>query len=142
MARLEQQWRVAVWAVLAVSWVVMVGYMWDALTTVPSPERLEETRMAVIPTHRTFFAAVIFSALELGVIMAVLWPWRPRLYTARLAVATLAVVTWFTITIPMGLSRMDWVHRRWLFFLILAMLGALVVDLVFRLLRRVSPRRG
>jgi hypothetical protein len=107
--------------------------MWDALTTFPSPERLEETRMAVIPTSRTFFAAMVFSALELAVVLAALWPWRPAYYTARLGAATLGLFTWFVMTIPMGLSTMDWVHRRWLFFMILAVGGAFLINLLYRL---------
>jgi hypothetical protein len=132
--------RVGLWLVIIVSWGVQVTYMWEALTTVPSAERLEETRMAVIPTSRTFFAAVVFSALELTVVLVALWPWRPDYYTARLAGTLLAIVTWFVLTIPMGLSTMDWVHRRWLFFLILAAAGALIVDLTLRLVRFVVDR--
>lgn len=126
------------WLLLAAAWVVMVAHMWDALTTVPGAERLEQTRMAVIPTSRTFFAAVFFSALELAVVMAVLWPWRPSWYGARLGVTTLGLVTWFVTTTPMGMSRMDWVHRRWLFFMILATGAALVVALGYRGIRRVG----
>jgi hypothetical protein len=133
--------RTGLWLVLVLSWAIMVAYMWDALTTIPDAERLEETRMAVIPTPRTFFAAVAFSALELAVVLALLWPWRDAYYTARLAGALLALLTWFVITVPMGMSRMDWVHRRWLSFLVLATAGALLVDLGYRLVRRlVTPR--
>jgi hypothetical protein len=136
VARLERWARLGFWGALIGSWVVMVAYMWDALTTIPSAERLEETRMAVIPTPRTFAAAVIFSALELGVVLAALWPWRPDWYAARMAVAAMALITWFIITTPMGLSQMDWVHRRWLGFMILALAAGLVVHLVYRLVRR------
>jgi hypothetical protein len=118
----------------------MVGYMWDALTMVPSAERLEETRMAVIPTPRTFFAAAAFSALELAVVLAALWPWRPALYATRLGMTALALATWFVITTPMGLSRMDWVHRRWLVFMAVATALALMVTLGYRLARHVADR--
>jgi hypothetical protein len=132
--------RIGFWVVLILSWAVLVGFMWDALTTVPDADRLQQTRMAVIPTHRTFFAAMAFSALELGVVLALLWPWRPAYYTARLAAASLALATWFTMTIPMGLSRMDWVHRRWLAFLVAVTAAALAASLIYRLARRLHPQ--
>jgi hypothetical protein len=136
----ERGSRVGFWLLLLVSWAVMVGAMWDALTTIPDAERLEETRMAVIPTPRTFFAAAAFSALELGLVLALLWPWRAGYFPVRLAAAALGVTTWFVITIPMGMSQMDWVHRRWLFFLIVATSAALVLVLTYRLARRLLPR--
>jgi hypothetical protein len=132
--------RTGFWLLLVVSWVVMVAYMWEALTTLPSAARLEESRMAVIPTPRTFAAATIFSALELGVVLAALWPWWPAYYPARLGLTAMALITWFLITIPMGLSQMDWVHRRWLGFMILATATALVVDLTYRVLARLLAR--
>ncbi|NIQ60061.1 MAG: hypothetical protein GWN02_34605, partial [Gemmatimonadetes bacterium] len=84
------------------------------MSTVPSAERLQESRLVAIPTPRTFMTAVVFSAMELAVVLAVLWPWRPAYYASRLALASLAVLTWFLMTVPtsMQLSRMDWVHRR------------------------------
>jgi hypothetical protein len=133
--------RIGLCVLLLGSWAVMVGYMWDALTTIPSADRLEETRMAVIPTPRTFFAAVAFSALELAAVLALLWPLRPSYYGARLAAAALGLAAWFVLTTPMGLSQMDWVHRRWLFFMVLATAGALVIHLGGRLLLAVSRRR-
>lgn len=132
--------RTGVWLLLIVSWVAMVAHMWEALTTVPSAARVEESRMAVIPTPRTFAAAVIFSALELCVVLAALWPWWPAYYPARLGLTAMALVTWFFITIPVGLSQMDWVHRRWLGFMIVATTAALVVDLAYRLLARLLAR--
>lgn len=132
--------RTGFWLLLIVSWAVMVAYMWEALTTLPSAARLEEGRMAVIPTPRAFAAAAIFSALELGVVLAALWPWWPAYYPARLGLTAMALVTWFIITIPMGLNQMDWVHRRWLGFMILATTIALVVELAYRLLERLVDR--
>lgn len=134
--------RIGFWAMLIVSWVVMVGYMWEALTTVPSAERLEETRMAVIPTPRTFFTAAAFSALELAVVLAALWPWRPAYYANRLGITALALATWFVMTTPMGVSEMDWVHRRWLVFMVLATVVALVVTLGHRVARRLAGGEG
>lgn len=138
--RWEEAIRRGFWALLAVSWVVAVWYMWDAMTTVPSAERLQESRMVAIPTPRTFLTAAIFSAMELAVVLAVLWPWRPQLYASRLAATSLGVFTWFIMTTPMQLSRMDWVHRRWLAFLVVATAGGLLVLVVYRAVRLARDR--
>lgn len=129
------------WLLLALSWVVAVWYMWDAMTTVPSAERLQESRLMEIPGPRRFFTAAAFSAMELGVVLAALWPWRPAYYATRLAVTALAVLTWFITTTPMNLSHMDWVHRRWLAFLVAAQMAALVVLLVYRAVAAAVDRR-
>lgn len=129
------------WILLALSWVVAVGYMWDAMATIPSAERLQESRLVEIPDPRRFFAAAAFSAMELAVVLAALWPWRPALYGTRLAVTGLAVLTWFVTTTPLGLTAMDWVHRRWLAFLVLAQGSALVALLAYRSTRAVLERR-
>jgi hypothetical protein len=134
--------RLGFWAALVVGWVVMVGLMWDALTMIPSAERLEASRMAVIPTPRTFFTAMTFSALELALVLAVLWPWWTGYYATRLGVTALALSTWFVMTIPMGLNRMDWIHRRWLAAMALATAAALIVTLGYRLIRRAVAREG
>ena len=129
------------WVLLALSWVVVVWYMWDAMTTIPSAERLQDTRMAEIPGPRRFFTAAAFSGMEAAVILAALWPWRPAYYATRLAVTTLGVITWFVITTPLDLSRMDWVHRRWLAFLVVAQVAALGILLAYRLALRLTDRR-
>jgi hypothetical protein len=120
------------WLLLIASWVVAVWYMWDAMSTIPSADRLQETRLVEIPGPRRFFTAAAFSAMELGLVLAALWPWRPGWYGTRLAVTALGTVTWFITTTPLDLSRMDWVHRRWLAFLFLAQVAALVALLVYR----------
>lgn len=130
--RLAAWARLGFWLLLAASWIVAVWYMWEAVTTVPSAERLEETRLAEIPGPRRFFTAVAFSAMELSLVLALLWPRRPELYGTRLAVAAVAIVTWFLSTTPLALSRMDWVHRRWLAFLALVTVVALATLLVYR----------
>ena len=130
------------WLLLALSWAVAVWYMWDAMTTVPTPERLEDTRMTEIPGPRRFFTAAIFSAMELAVVLAALWPWRSGFWASRLAVTALGVLTWFVMTTPMDLSRMDWVHRRWLAFLVVAQLAALAAVLIYRAVRGLLDGRG
>lgn len=138
--RWERGGRVVLWAILAVSWVVAVAFMWEAVTTVPSAERLEESKLVVIPTPQMFLTAAVFSGMELAVVLAALWPWRPGFYATRLAVTALALVTWFIMTTPMDLSRMDWVHRRWLAFQVVAVMAGLTVLLLYRLARAVSQR--
>lgn len=139
--RVEGVARVAFWAVLAASWVVAVVYMWDALTTIPTAERLDESKLVGIPTTTTLITAAIFSGMELAVVLGALWPWRPAFYASRLGLTALGIVTWFIMTTPMDLSRMDWVHRRWLAFLALAVTGALLVLLAYRLWDRLVARR-
>lgn len=136
--RLERAGRIVLWAVVGGSWVVAVAYMWDALTTVPSAERLEESRLALIPTPRIFFTSAVFSAMELGIVLAALWPGWQRLYATRLAVTVLALSTWFIMTTPMDVNRMDWVHRRWLAFMIVATFAGLIVLLSYRAVRRLA----
>ncbi len=138
--RVERLLRIAFWAVLAISWVVAVAYMWDAMTTVPSAERLEESKVVGIPTPRTFFTSAIFSGMELAIVLAALWPWRPEFYATRLGITGLGLVTWFIMTTPMDLSRMDWVHRRWLAFMVLVIVVALVTLAIHRVARRVIGR--
>lgn len=137
----ERRARIALWATLVASWVVAVVYMWDAVTTVPSADLLEESRLLGIPTSRTFVTAAIFSGMELGVVLAALWPWRPSFYASRIGLAALGVVTWFIMTTPMDLSRMDWIHRRWLTFLAVTLTVGLLVLLMYRLWRRLAERR-
>ena len=133
--------RRAFWLLLVVSWGVAVWYMWEAMTTIPSAERLQETRMAEIPGPRRFFAAAAFSAMELAVVLAALWPGWTAYYASRLAVTALGTLTWFVTTIPMDLSRMDWVHRRWLAFLVLVQVVALAVVLLYRAASTLMDRR-
>lgn len=129
------------WLLLVVSWVVAVVYMWEAMSTIPSAERLQQTRLVEIPGPRRFFSAAAFSLMELAVVLAALWPWRAAYYGTRLAITTLAVLTWFVMTTPMGLSRMDWVHRRWLAWLVVAQAIALVALAGHRLVRSQRDHR-
>lgn len=136
--RVEAFGRIVLWSLLLVSWMVAVLYMWEALTTVPTADRLEESRLVAIPTARTFFAAAVFSGMELAIVLAALWPWRPAYYATRLAITALGLVTWFLMTVPTGISRMDWVHRRWLAFLALVVMAAVLTALLYRLARRLA----
>jgi hypothetical protein len=140
-SRIEAWARLGFWVLLALTWVVAVAYMWDALTTVPDADRLEESRLAAIPTPRTFFTAAIFSAMELALVLAVLWPGWTSYYASRLAVMALSLVTWFIMTTPMDISRMDWIHRRWLAAMGALIVLALVTLLTHRLVRRVAGMR-
>ena len=128
------------WLLLLASWIVMVAFMWDAMTTIPSAERLQQSRLVEIPGPRRFFAAAAFSAMEMAVVLAALWPWQPAYYASRLAITALGVATWFLITVPPGLSAMDRVHRQWLAFLVLAQVAGLAVLRVHRAARAVLDR--
>lgn len=141
-ARVEGWGRLGLWGLLAVLWVIAVFYMWEALTTVPSADRLEDSKLVAIPTPRTFFAAATFSAMELALVLVALWPWRGEYYASRLSVTALVAIAWFITTTPMDLSRMDWVHRRWLAATILVLLAGLVTLLAYRLTRRLLAGRA
>ncbi len=106
--------RSALWFALILSWLVLVPMLWTAFSTVPSPERLAQPRMVQIPTLDSLGLLVGQSAIELGVLLAWLLPWRPRFYLGRLWIGAVGVWAWFIGTTPLGLSQMTWHHRRWL----------------------------
>ncbi len=139
--RFERVARIAFWALLVLSWIAAVAFMWEAMSRVPSAERLEESKLVAIPTLQVFLTAAVFSGMELAMVLAALWPWKADFYASRLGVTALALVTWFIMTTPMDLSRMDWIHRRWLAFLIVASLTALLTLLLYRLARWLAGRR-
>ncbi len=114
--------RLLLWLALIASWLVLLPMLWTAFSTVPSPERLAQPRMVRIPTLESLGLLVGQSAVELGVLLALLAPWRPRFYLARLWLGAVGIWAWFIATTPLGLSQMTWHHRRWL-----AVVGALLV---------------
>lgn len=131
--------RLALTLLLAVSWLILVPLLWRAFSTLPTPERLEQSRMAPIPTLQSFLFVTGKSALELGVVLVLTWP-RAQLYASRLVVALLGLLGWFLFSTPLSVSRMEWLHRRWLALAVLALLVALVIELAVRLARRVARR--
>ena len=128
--------RILLFTGIAVSWAVMLTYAWTAFSTLPSPERLETSRMARIPTLDVMRGLAARSAAELAVLLALAWP-APRRYTTRLVVAVLALPVWFLATAPLTLTSVQWVHRRWLAAVWLAVSGALVITTLIRYARRV-----
>ena len=126
-------------AALAVSWVVMLRYAWSAFSTLPSAERLETSRMAHIPTLGVFGWLAVRSAIELVAMVALAWPARRR-HATRLAVAAVVLPAWFIGTAPLTLTVVEWVHRRWLAGVWLALVLALGSTLVFRLAQRLRDR--
>jgi hypothetical protein len=117
-------WRLALWCALIVGWLVMLPQLWAAFATLPSAERLEQTRLVPIPTLQTLALLVARSALELAAALALLWPWRARHYLARILGAAALLTAWFVLTTPLSLSAVAWVHRRWL----AAMTGGLLLS--------------
>lgn len=116
-------YRSVLWLLLVASWLICVWRMWVALQNVPPPEQLAQPRMMRIPTPTVFGVAVAKSGLELGVLLGLLLPWWRRYYHARLAAAAIGVSLWFVVSTPLGLSRMEWVHRRWLAIVSVTLLG-------------------
>lgn len=127
--------RFALTILLALGWIALVPMLWSAFSTLPSAERLEQSRMARIPTLGAFLFVLGKSAVELLAVLALTWP-RVRGYATRLAVAALGLVAWFFFSTPLSLTRMEWLHRRWLVAMVLLLLAALVLELGLRLVRR------
>ncbi len=136
--RTERWVRWGVWSVLLLSWVVAVVWMREVADAEPA---LEGVQLAAASGPRRFLTAAAFSGMELAVVLGILWPGRPSYYFARLAVMALAALTWLIITIPLELSRLDWVHHVWLAFLVVALGVGLVVLLAVRGLDALRERR-
>ena len=115
-----------VWIALILSWLVMLLYAWSAFATFPSAERLERSHMTSIPTLATVGWLVVRSALEMSVLLALLWPWSRRLYALRTATAALLLPVYFLMTAPLTLTMVEWVHRRWLAGVELALIAVLI----------------
>lgn len=131
--------RLALTLLLALSWLVLLPLLWQAFATLPTPERLEQSRMARIPTLGSFLYTTGRSALEFAALLALTWP-RPRLYASRLAFASVALLGWFLYSTPLNVSRMEWLYRRWLALAVLALLLALLVEVLARLARKAVRR--
>lgn len=130
--------RLAFWLALVVSWAIMLPLLWSAVSTLPSPERLEQTRTVPIPTLGSFLRVMAVSAVELAVTLVLIWPGWRRAYTLRLFGAAVLLGTWFVFTTPMALTRLEWVHRRWLALVAFVLL----VAWTYSLLGRWWTRRG
>ncbi|HEU5208446.1 MAG TPA: hypothetical protein VFU06_03460 [Longimicrobiales bacterium] len=118
------------WLCLAVSWVILLPFLWSAVTTLPSPERLDQSRTVAIPTLGSFLRVMAVSAAELVAALLIIWPaWRSA-YTLRLFGAAALLGMWFVFSAPMSLTRLEWVHRRWLALLAFLQFAAGVYRLV------------
>lgn len=121
-------------AALVLGWLIMLPLLWRAFTTVPSAERLRESRMVRIPTLDTVIQQAGLSAIELGVALLLTWPGRFAL--TRLWIAAIGAWAWFLATAPLGLSTVQWVHRRWLAATALVLLACAIGAVILRLVRR------
>lgn len=119
---------------LTLSWGVAVYLMWRGLTTVPSADRLAESRLVPIPTPASFARELALSATELGAVVALSWPGRRLLL--RLWLAALGAWTWFFATAPLGINTVQWAHRRWLAAVAFWLLVTAVVAAARALVRR------
>lgn len=134
------RWRFALAAALLLSWILLLPLLWQAFATVPSAERLQQSHMVRIPTLQTLWLQIGLSALELSVLLAVLWPLASRRYLARLWAAALGSTAYFLFTAPLSLTTLEWVHRRWLAAVALGLLLSALLASAGALLRR-SRRR-
>lgn len=139
-ARTRKRLRFGLWALLIASWAAAAWLMWVALGAGPSDPGLETSPLAS-PTARTFYAAALFSGLELAVILAILWPGRAEYYATRLALCVMAIATWFVVTAGLDATGMDRVHRQWLIAMLAVLVAALVGTLLYRAARRLDTSR-
>jgi hypothetical protein len=130
--------RIGVCVGLVLSWLVMLVYAWTAFSTLPSAERLQESRMTEIPTLMSVRNLLLRSGAELLVVLALLWP-AHRLYLTRVTVALFGAMAWFLTTVPLTVTNMSWVHRRWLAALIIGLFAVLLVGATAKVLRRFQP---
>lgn len=119
---------------LTLSWGVAVYLMWRGLTTIPSAERLAESRMVQIPTPASFAWELTLSVIELAAAVALTWPGRH--FLARIWVAAIVAWSWFFATAPLGINTVQWAHRRWLAAVALWLLLTAVTATVRALVRR------
>jgi hypothetical protein len=134
------RWRIALSAVLVLGWLVMLLYLWSAFVTLPSAERLEQTRLMPIPTLQGLALLAARSAAELGGVLVLTAPWWRRLYALRLLAAAVLLAAWFFATTPLSLSAMHWVHRRWLAAMIVGLLGCAIIAGATRLLQPAAAK--
>ena len=141
MSRRPPGLRAGLAALLALSWLLMLGLAWRAYQTPPPPEVLEgPPRMVPPPTPASLARILTLSITELGALLLVLWPrWR-RGYTVRLWLAAVGTVLWFIATVPLGLTTVVQVHRRWLAGVAALLLVAALIRTVWTAAGRV--RRG
>lgn len=132
---MRQLFRYALPVLLTLSWGVAVYLMWRGLTTVPSAERLAESRMVRIPTPASFAWQLGLSVVELLAAVALTWP--GRYFLPRLWLAALGAWAWFFATAPLGINTVQWAHRRWLAAVALWLLVTAIVAGTRVLVRRV-----
>ncbi len=136
--------RIGLAAAVAVSWLVTVPFMWHAVTTVPSAQRLQamSSRIMHVPSPTTFLRTTGQSLVELLALLLLLWPfWRP-LWLTRLLVAFLALGLWAVATMPLELTNLEQVHHQWLVGCDVALLLALIVTMGARLAGAIRRTRG
>ncbi len=138
-ARLGLGARILLAAALVLSWLVSVPYMWKAVTTVPSAQRLQEmqSRIMHVPSPTTFLKLTGQSFVELLVVVVLAWPWWRRFWLARLVLAFLGLAAWAVVTVPLELTELEWVHHRWLVGADALLLIAVVAAILARLIRAV-----
>jgi hypothetical protein len=113
----------------------MLLYAWSAFSTLPSAERLQESRLTQIPSLATLRNVVLRSAAELVALLLLLWP-AARLYLVRVAAAVAALIAYFIATVPLSVTSLAWVHRRWLAALIIALAAVFISGVTARIMRR------
>ena len=135
MNRITVWYRWALAGIVAGSWVVLAVMMWRAFHTLPSAEQLADAREVRPPLPADLLLNMGKSLVVAVLLIGVLWPGRGRYYLLRAGIAFLALVAWFLMTVPLSLNNMEWLHRRWLAFMVVLQLFTLLTYPVLTLYR-------
>ena len=127
MKKTASVYRATVVVVIGSSWLLLIVLMWRAYHTLPSAEQLADDRHVRPPLPADFLMNVMQSLAVTLLLIAALWPGSTWRYLLRVAVALIALVAWFLMTVPLDLNTMDWLHRRWLALMIVLLLLTLIV---------------
>lgn len=118
--------------IIAASWIVLVILMWRAYHTLPTAEELADARRVRPPLPMDLYTHIGMSFGEMLVMVLLAWP-RERYFLLRVILAAIALIIWFFATVTMDLNTMEWLHRRWIAFVVLLLLlTAVIYPFVFR----------
>lgn len=127
------------WLALLAGWLVLLPFLWQGFADVPNADRLEQRHTVGIPTLATLGWTVAKSFLELVGVLVLAWP-RGRWYAPRLWLAGLGLAVWFVWSTPLGITSLEWAHRRWLAGMVVGVVAGAIVATVASLIAR--SRRG
>lgn len=127
MSRIQYWFRVALVLLAGVSWVALIVMMWQEYHTLPTAAELADERHVRPPLPFDLYKNIGTSVVEVLFITILLWPGWTRRFILRAIAAVAVLVVWFFATVPMDLNQMEWLHRRWLALMVVAILATCVI---------------